>query len=55
MAFLYDLLVRKETAGKTTLADRYRELFKVGVAANENGNEAIIKVAGFASPAMKNS
>ena len=27
VAFLYDLKIRKESGGKTTLADRYRELF----------------------------
>ena len=52
VAFLYDLLVRKETASKTTLADRYRELFNGGVAANDDGNEAIIRLLG-SSPASK--
>jgi hypothetical protein len=42
VAFLYDLKIRKETGGKTTLADRYRELFSGRVAANASGNDAII-------------
>ena len=42
VAFLYDLKVRKESGGATTLADRYRELFSGRVAANTSGNEAII-------------
>jgi hypothetical protein len=42
VAFLYDLKIRKESGGKTTLADRYRELFGGPVAANTSGNEAII-------------
>ena len=51
VAFLYDLAVRKESSGKTTLEDRYRELFSAGVAEQEQGNEAIIRVLG-SSPAM---
>lgn len=42
VAFLYDLKIRKESGGRMTLADRYRELFSGRVAANTNGNEAII-------------
>lgn len=42
LAFLYDLKIRKESGGATTLADRYRELFSGRVAANASGNEAII-------------
>jgi hypothetical protein len=42
VAFLYDLKIRKESGGQTTLADRYRELFSPRVAANASGNEAII-------------
>ena len=44
VAFLYDLKIRKESGGKMTLADRYRELFSGRVAANASGNEAIIAV-----------
>jgi hypothetical protein len=44
VAFLYDLKIRKESGGKLTLADRYRELFSRRVAANANGNEVIIAV-----------
>lgn len=51
VAFLYDLLVRKESGGKTTLADRYRDLFNGAVAEHTQGNEAIIKVLGV-SPAL---
>ena len=52
VAFLYDLMIRKESGTKTTLADRYRELFNGGVAANTSGNEAIIGLLG-SSPASK--
>ena len=51
VAFLYDLKIRKESGGKLTLADRYRELFSRRVAANANGNEVIIAVLDSA-PAM---
>ena len=51
VAFLYDLKIRKESGGKFTLADRYRELFSRRAAANANGNEAIIAVLDSA-PAM---
>jgi hypothetical protein len=51
VAFLYDLLARKESGGKTTLADRYRELFKGGGAEHAQGNEVIIKLLG-SSPAL---
>lgn len=51
VAFLYDLKIRKESGGKLTLADRYRELFSRRVAANANANEAIIAVLDSA-PAM---
>jgi hypothetical protein len=52
VAFLYDLSVRKESGGKTTLAAIYRDLFNGGVADNTNGNEAIIRLLG-SSPASK--
>lgn len=52
VAFLYDLMVRKESGGKATLADRYRELFNGGVTDGANGNEAIISLLG-SSPALK--
>jgi hypothetical protein len=51
-AFLYDLLLRTESAGKTTLADKYRELFARPAADHVNGNEAIIAVLG-SSPKVK--
>lgn len=51
-AFLYDLLLRTESAGKTTLADKYRELFARTGADHVNGNEVIIAVLG-SSPAAK--
>jgi len=51
VAFLYDLKIRKESGGKATLADRYRELFDGRVAANASANEAIIAVLD-AAPAM---
>jgi len=52
VAFLYDLMVRKESGGKTTLAAIYRDLFNGGVTDNVNGNEAIIRLLG-SSPASK--
>jgi len=62
VAFLYDLKIRKESGVKLTLADRYRELFSRRVAANANGNEAIIAVldsapamSGFAKSYVENS
>jgi len=42
VAFLYDLMIRKESGGQTTLADRYRELFSGRIADGADGNEAII-------------
>jgi predicted metalloprotease with PDZ domain len=51
VAFLYDLKIRKESGGRLTLADRYRELFSRRFAANTNANEAIIAVLDSA-PAM---
>jgi hypothetical protein len=51
VAFLYDLKIRKDSGGKLTLGDRYRELFSRRVAANANGNEVIIGVLDSA-PAM---
>jgi len=51
VAFLYDLKLRKESGAAATLADRYRELFGGRIAANANGNEAIIGLLD-AAPAM---
>jgi hypothetical protein len=51
VAFLYDLKLRKCSGGSATIADRYRELFGGRVAANANGNEAIITLLD-AAPAM---
>jgi hypothetical protein len=51
VAFLYDLTLRKESGGRITLADRYRELFDVRGAEHARGNEVIIKVLN-SSPAM---
>jgi hypothetical protein len=46
VAFLYDLLIRKESGGKTTLAGKYRKLFSRPAADHENGNDVIIAVLG---------
>ena len=51
-AFVYDLLLRTESDGKTTLADKYRELFARAAADHVNGNEVIIGVLG-SSPALE--
>src|SRR6185436_9640821 len=62
VAFLYDLKLRKESGGNTTLADRYRDLFSGRLAANANGNEAIIalldsgpQMSGFAKLYVESS
>lgn len=44
VAFLYDLLLRKESGGRTRLVDRYRELFRLTPADRADGNEVIIKL-----------
>ncbi len=44
VAFLYDLMLRKDSAGKTTLADVYRELFKRPATDPVQGNDVIIKL-----------
>lgn len=51
VAFLYDLKIRKESGGEKALADIYPQLFSARVAANANGNEAIIALLDSA-PAM---
>lgn len=43
VAFLYDLTLRKESAGKATLANRYRELFSRS-ADLADGNDVIIRL-----------
>jgi predicted metalloprotease with PDZ domain len=52
VAFLYDLMIRKESGGKTTLADRYRDLFRGQFTDGADGNEAIISVLG-STPAFR--
>ena len=52
VAFLYDLMIRKDSGGKTTLADRYRDLFGRRVTDKADGNEAIIGVLG-STPAFR--
>jgi hypothetical protein len=42
VAFLFDLVLRKESGGKTTLLSRYRELFSPGKADRADGNDVII-------------
>jgi predicted metalloprotease with PDZ domain len=44
VAFLYDLVLRKGSGGKTTLASRYRELFSAGAADRADGNDVIISL-----------
>jgi len=46
VAFLYDLMIRKESAGQRTLADSYRDLFNGQLTDSADGNEAIIGVLG---------
>jgi len=52
VAFLYDLMIRKESGGKTKLADRYRDLFSRHVTDKADGNEVIIAVLG-STPAVR--
>ena len=52
VAFLYDLLIRRESSGKTALADRYRDLFGRSFADGMDGNAVIISVLAL-SPAIK--
>jgi predicted metalloprotease with PDZ domain len=52
VAFLYDLLLRDESGGATTLAEKYRELFRRRAADHVNGNEVIIGVLG-SSPVIR--
>ena len=51
VAFLYDLMLRKESAGKTTVANLYRELFSLP-ADRVNANEVIISLLTW-SPAAR--
>jgi predicted metalloprotease with PDZ domain len=46
VAFLYDLMIRKETAGQRSLAESYRDLFGGQLTDGADGNEAIISVLG---------
>lgn len=46
VAFLFDLLLREESGGKTTLASRYRELFSQPTTDRAEGNEVIIRLLG---------
>jgi hypothetical protein len=52
VAFLYDMMLRKESGGKTTFADRYRELFSRRFADGADGNEAIMSMLG-STPALR--
>ena len=46
VAFLYDLMLRKESGGQRTLADSYPTLFNGRLTDGADGNEAIISVLG---------
>lgn len=52
VAFVYDLMLRNESGGKTTLAGKYRELFSRRAPEHANANEVIITLLG-SSPAAK--
>jgi predicted metalloprotease with PDZ domain len=52
VAFLCDLMIRKESGGQRTLADSYRELFSGRLTDGADGNEAIINVLG-STPAFR--
>src|SRR5215217_5256608 len=53
VAFLCDLAIRTASAGKISLADKYRELFGRGAAEHASGNDVII-AALRSSAAVKN-
>jgi hypothetical protein len=44
VAFLYDLALRRQSAGKNTLLGLYRELFSASAADGADGNDVIIKL-----------
>lgn len=44
VAFLYDLAIKKESDGKSRLADRYRQLFQRWAAQPANANDVIIQL-----------
>lgn len=44
VAFLYDLVLRKQSGGKNTLLGLYRELFSSGAADGGDGNDVIIRL-----------
>ena len=52
VAFLLDLITRRESGGKITLASRYRELFAGRVADDGDANKAIITLLG-STPATR--
>ena len=52
VAFLYDLMIRKESDGQRSLADSYRDLFSGRFTDGADANEAIIGVLG-STPASR--
>lgn len=44
VAFLYDLMLREESGGKTRLSQKYRQLFSRYSSNSTNGNEAIMSL-----------
>jgi predicted metalloprotease with PDZ domain len=44
VAFLYDLMLREESGGKTRLSQKYRQLFSEYSSKSTNGNEAIMSL-----------
>ena len=44
VAFMYDLVWRKASGGKTTLVNLYRELFSTATANHADGNDVIIRM-----------
>jgi predicted metalloprotease with PDZ domain len=49
VAFLYDLMLRDESGGKTRLSEKYRRLFREYGAKVANGNEAIMSLLNTSS------
>ena len=49
VAFLYDLLLRSESGGKSKLADRYADLFRKYASKTVDANEAIMSLLGFST------
>ncbi|HEX7295836.1 MAG TPA: hypothetical protein VF251_08810, partial [Pyrinomonadaceae bacterium] len=50
VAFLYDLLLRSESGGKSRLSERYADLFRRYASKTVDANEAIMSLLGLSTP-----